>query len=1015
MKPLLLTMQAFGPYAGITTVDFHQLGHERFFLIHGPTGAGKTSILDAICFALYGVSSGAEREAAAMRSSHAEAALPTQVTFEFSVDGRAYRVTRRPRQERPKKRGAGTTVDEAQAAAWSISAGKRETVLATQWEAVTDFIENLLGFKHAQFRQVVLLPQGQFRYLLTADSRERQKLLETLFHTEIYRTMEEMLKEKAKSIGDECRDLRRQIELLLAQTGEESGRALKERKTALLTELDELSVQIMRSEESEAAVQASTAEALRIIDKIKEYELSAQVLQKLEERTAAMALKEKELGKARAAQLLLGLEEALKNRRQDLKAMSDAAAQADAQLKEADKKSADAEAAFAKAQARETEREAARRLIDELSVLKSRAADYEAARGMLQYARVEEAAAVKRWNAAKSTLEEVRKAMEERKNARIIEEAKAAQTPALSAALADIQRTAGMRRRLAEANDRLASCRALHGAAEAERKRIEDEAGAVRAYLKEAEELRLSHAASALARNLIDGEPCPVCGSRTHPSVAEFNSSIPEDEDIEAARLRLASLEKECVRAQAAELKIRLDLERLQTAVVLITADAPEAAGRPLAEIEDAEKRAAQEVLEANRAREAAAAMAKAIDALAAKEREIAAAVQNAENICHDAVRETEKKSAIFSERESGIPARWREEGRLADELRQKTALFEDLKDAFDKAQSEYNRRRELRAAKEASLAEKLSARETAQNSLAAAQLAFAKQLEEAGFSDESEFSASKRSAEAMRTMEDDIKLFNQERKSAQDRWMRAAEEAHNLPLPDIDALSAELKAKKDEKAEIIQRRAAVGARLKIVDHSLEMLETYERKLEAWENKYAVYGRVAEVANGKNLYGITFQRFILASLLDDVLTAASARLKIMSRGRYELHRVRDQSRRPSGLELEVYDAYTGAMRSVATLSGGESFLASLALALGLADAVQSYAGGVHLDTIFIDEGFGSLDPEALEQAMRALMDLQQGGRLVGVISHVPEMKEWIRARLEISPGRRGSTAEFVFA
>jgi exonuclease SbcC len=157
---------------------------------------------------------------------------------------------------------------------------------------------------------------------------------------------------------------------------------------------------------------------------------------------------------------------------------------------------------------------------------------------------------------------------------------------------------------------------------------------------------------------------------------------------------------------------------------------------------------------------------------------------------------------------------------------------------------------------------------------------------------------------------------------------------------------------------------------------------------------------------------MTFQRFVLAALLDDVLTAASARLKMMSRGRYELHRIRDKSKRPSGLELEVYDAYTGTLRGVATLSGGESFLASLSLALGLADVVQSYAGGIHLDTIFIDEGFGSLDPEALEQAMRALIDLQRGGRLVGVISHVPEMKEWIGARLEITSGRRGSEAKF---
>jgi len=168
------------------------------------------------------------------------------------------------------------------------------------------------------------------------------------------------------------------------------------------------------------------------------------------------------------------------------------------------------------------------------------------------------------------------------------------------------------------------------------------------------------------------------------------------------------------------------------------------------------------------------------------------------------------------------------------------------------------------------------------------------------------------------------------------------------------------------------------------------------------------------VAMGKNRYGLTFQRFVLGALLDDVAVAATGRLKLMSRGRYHLQRTMDRARSNAagGLELEVFDTYTGVARGVATLSGGETFLASLSLALGLADVVQSYAGGIHLDTIFVDEGFGTLDPEALDFALRALIDLQKGGRLVGIISHVPELKERIDARLEVQPAEKGSTACF---
>jgi exonuclease SbcC len=234
---------------------------------------------------------------------------------------------------------------------------------------------------------------------------------------------------------------------------------------------------------------------------------------------------------------------------------------------------------------------------------------------------------------------------------------------------------------------------------------------------------------------------------------------------------------------------------------------------------------------------------------------------------------------------------------------------------------------------------------------------------------------------------------------------------------PDVPALTTAAAGAQTALEAILGRQRDLAASEKRTADWIAALAKDAEKMADLDKQFGVIGHIADVANGNNSQKLTFQRFVLGSLLDDVLLAASQRLKIMSRGRYLLQRQRDtlDLRRAGGLDLEVHDAYTGTARSANTLSGGETFLAALSLALGLADVVQSYAGGIHLDTIFIDEGFGSLDTDALDDAMRALIDLQQAGRLVGIISHVPDLKERIDARLEITAGKTGSSAAFTVA
>jgi exonuclease SbcC len=284
------------------------------------------------------------------------------------------------------------------------------------------------------------------------------------------------------------------------------------------------------------------------------------------------------------------------------------------------------------------------------------------------------------------------------------------------------------------------------------------------------------------------------------------------------------------------------------------------------------------------------------------------------------------------------------------------------------------------------------------------------KQLTELGFKSQEDLSTKIRKPDDIENEELIIKEFQSKFQSAKDRYTRAQNEAANLERQNLETLRENL----DQTRKLIEDLAVSKGQLENqnsqITKTIEHIESIENKLLAFQDNYKTIGHLAQIANGKNSLGITFQRFVLTSLLDDILVSASQRLNMMSRGRYTLQRSlqRSDRRKSFGLDLEIFDAYTGNQRNVSTLSGGESFLAALSLALGLSDVVQAYSGGIKLDTIFIDEGFGSLDPESLDLAMRALMDLQKEGRLVGIISHVPELKERIDTRLEIVAGSNGS-------
>ncbi|HXH12684.1 MAG TPA: SMC family ATPase [Alphaproteobacteria bacterium] len=1022
MRPLRLILHAFGPYAGEQILDFRQLGKHSFFLIHGPTGSGKTTILDAICFALYGETSGMgrdHRDPKHMRSDHANPSRPTAVTFDFALGEETYRVFRSPEQERPRRRGQGTTTERPQATLWRrtglLDDREEGSVLAAQWGRVTQEIERLLGFRSEQFRQVVMLPQGQFRQLLLASSPERQEIFETLFQTEMYRRIEAGLKDAAKEIAEAIAGHQRRRDLILEQAAAASEAELVARRQATTEHLaaSHRHVETLRRIEQEAHQRLTAGH--QIAAQIKEREEAEAALQELARRGDEFAAKRTTLDLARKAATLLDAERELSQTIQQMAELQRKVLSARESLQRAETAREAAAQRLRTEQQREAEREDAQQQLTRLTDLTAKVIEWEQARQAFEEAARQLSQRTHERDTAARQLEDWQRTLTDRQRALTEAQRLADQVDARRLAAQAAEQALQQRRQLLEAQRELTRAA---GKLQAIRARLTEAERAVaqsRELLNALETAWLTGQAAVLAQQLIPGAPCPVCGSTEHPAPARSDRELPTEaavvqrrkavQQLEVTRDRIGKEETEQERLVVQwQSTIRLLEEGLgelrQTDVSGLAARAAEAR-QSLAAAEEARVRVP--VLEGEIARLQEAAVGLKAELAAAEER------------LREAIAWHAGAQAVLGDRASDIPEPLRDRRALEQAKEQAATTVRLLKQALDTAQQEMSEATQAVVACETALNAALESAEQGKGRAEALRSAFAGRLQAAGFADEAEFQAAKRSPAEIDHLEASIRRYEGDVRAARDRMERAQQAAKDLVAPDIEALDrAFQKAKADLEAGI-KAETALNEQLKQLNGWLEGLRKAAHELESLEARYAVVGRLADVANGQNPFGMTFQRFVLAALLDDVLIAASERLKLMSKGRFHLQRttVRGDRRAAAGLDLEVYDTYTGTTRPVNTLSGGESFLASLALALGLADVVQAYAGGIHLDTIFVDEGFGSLDPEALDLAFRALVDLQRGGRLVGIISHVPELKERIDVRLEVSRTQRGSAARFV--
>lgn len=1038
MRPIKLTISAFGPYADKQVIDFEELNGRNIFVISGKTGAGKTTIFDAISYALYGEASGESRETDSLRSHFADDDVETFVELEFELKGERYIVNRVPKQKKKKSRGEGFTEKSADATL-TLPDGK----VITKVTNVTNKLIEILGITRDQFKQIVMLPQGEFKKLLLADSLEREGIFRKIFNTYDFEKIQIDLKEKAISLSknrnkskDEMqtnlKNIKGEHDIVIGEyvdfpfvieklkdfisKDSEAYKNLNEDDKVLYNELELINKEKVKIENNNNLLKEKEKidnSLLDLINKEKEFEIKKETINKCKSAKEVKYIEDK----------LIENENILEQRKKSYEETL-------LNIERLNKETDTAKSNLKIEEAKEPERDALKLEINKLENIKPKIAEFDELKNSLiiKTERIEQ---------IKCKIEDNKKVNENFKKQKLENENKLKEIATLETKKVEIENEISNKEKIIQETRELfkiiasyEKSKLIHNNLKIEYDSFEKVYKSIKKNYNDMDELYKKEQAGILACSLKENTPCPVCGSKNHPNPAVISKNliVPTKEELKIAKEKLEEAEKENNLKINKLTKLNTDCKNyfdiLSNSLLKFsktlnidenyspkTAEIVKLKGIELkVNIDDLNK----ELIKINEK----LSMKKNIDeqnvtienSLIEVEKELST-LEKTEKIL---LPEIAQINTRIEEYKKEIPNEILDIKTLEILLNDKTKELEISLNNLNKLRL-YNEKISKQLEGEISKSNEIkSSMEELKSNIEKIKVEFNTLLKNLGFNDFNNYEEFKSKIYLIKDLEKEVEDYYLNLKLLKSKKEDIVIKTKDLSFIDIDSIDEKLKKLQEEKKGLELRLRELYSVLENNKSILKNVESLNVKFKAIEEEYKVVGELADLANGKKSPYISFERYILASYFEDIIEAANIRLEKMTGDRFSLIRKKSKSKGAGqkGLELEIYDNYTDSSRDVSSLSGGESFKASLSLALGLSDVVQSNAGGVSLDTMFVDEGFGTLDPQSLDNAIDSLLELQRGGRLVGIISHVEELKERIDAKLEVVSTAKGSKAEF---
>ncbi|MFP7493852.1 SMC family ATPase [Terribacillus saccharophilus] len=1034
MRAITLQMTAFGPYHKAQTIDFRELGAESIFLITGPTGAGKTTIFDAICYSLYGRASGSDRDQDSLRSHFASPGEITEVRYRFALRGREYEVIRYPKQQKKKERGEGYTDDPARAEFYEWK-DEEKVLITSRIKEVNEAIEERIGLDYEQFRKMIMIPQGEFRKLISENSKEREEILQRIFRTYFYERMTEALKDEAKQLKENLQQTewkeQQQISKIEWRTQEHmEADSVPETMHKLRLELEAIKTSVTEGEQ-ELALHKKTwqerqqqyYEAQQLLETFKQLEQARIQQEGLQQKQPEIEQKQQRLKDMERASRLLPYEQQLSVRKQEWQAQVKAQQETKERNDRIEQQYEAIKSSYTKAQEQEPQR---LKRQEQLQLEKQQLVQWkEYEQRKLELTRMQKTLEGKQRRLLQLKEEHTAKKTEQQK----LEQDLSKEAALIQAFFEEqgivekLERQLEQIARLKESVQQLQNMRTVYQQTQQLLKSRETDVQMLRQEIIEMEEAQAAHHAAHLAGQLADGEPCPVCGSTDHPSPAQTTAHIQsfgllkqKRVMLEAAQRAYDEVQQKYVEAKSNGQAIRQVTDELyrsitgedafdQTKLDALSSDTQQKRDAAAASLRS--KQAERKQIEQTKQ------LLGQLKQTLVQEEKAAEELQSELRAMEETFHRVE---AELRYQRKQLPEVLMDAAEWERKIMQEEAQLEAASKEWEQLQHQYEEISKSRQQVAAALESTIKFTADVEQKYRMEQQAFVAKLEEAGFRDTAAFQTARGSEQEMRRLQEEVEQYASQRRSVSEQIETLQKLTEQREKPEL-ALFQQAVVEAEQVFEA--KNSSLNAdKSYAVQHEHIMQSLSQLQEEAAEQKAQYYdiGELANLAKGDNSLRLSFERYVLTSFLDEIILQANIRLEEMTDHRYQLKRSGQIAKRgaQSGLDLEVIDHHTGQERPVKTLSGGEGFKAALSLALGMSDVVQAHAGGVELETLFIDEGFGTLDEVSLEQAIDSLKGLQASNRVLGIISHVPQLKEEIHTKLQIDSSPTGSSAKFIF-